>query len=239
MVQNLLKKIIYTLPQNKWESLNQLLSLKHDIPNIGDKLYKIAKIIGEDEFTAYQKLVTHWDSDEAIVLSCGGGNNDLNIPNHADSLNGVELMQLIDIQNYLPDDILTKVDRASMAVSLEARAPLLDHRLLEYTSRLPLNMKIRNGKGKWLLRNILYKYVPQEIIERPKAGFAIPLGPWLKGPLRDWAEDLLDENKIRQQGYLDPSPIKKKWEEHVSGKADWQYHLWDVLMFQAWFERWM
>ena len=148
-------------------------------------------------------------------------------------------MQLTDTNFYLPGDILTKVDRASMAVSLEVRVPLLDHRLIEYVWKLPLSMKMRNGKSKWLLREILYKYVPQELIDRPKMGFGVPIGHWLRGPLRDWAESLLDEKKIKEAGILNYAPIKNKWAEHLSGERNWQYHIWDILIFQAWSERWL
>jgi asparagine synthase (glutamine-hydrolysing) len=157
----------------------------------------------------------------------------------ADGINETERMMYIDLLTYLPEDILTKLDRASMAVSLEARVPFLDYRLVEFVWRLPLAFKIHRGQGKRILRSILARYVPPHLFERPKQGFGVPVGKWLCGPLRPWAEELLDPSKLRKQGIFNPKPIRQKWMEHLSGKQNKVIQLWGVLMFQAWQQQWM
>jgi asparagine synthase (glutamine-hydrolysing) len=136
----------------------------------------------------------------------------------------------------MPHDILTKVDRASMQHSLEARVPLLDHRIVEYGWRVPMEHKIRNGKGKWILREILKDYVSESLFNRPKQGFGVPIDTWLRGPLKEWASELLDPTRLAQEGFLNPEPITQRWQEHLSGTRNWQYSLWGILMFQAWWE---
>jgi asparagine synthase (glutamine-hydrolysing) len=150
--------------------------------------------------------------------------------------NSVQRLMYFDMISYLPDDILVKVDRASMGVSLEARAPFLDHRVVEFAWRVPVSMKVRNNLRKWLLRQVLYRYVPPELVERPKVGFAVPVETWLRGPLHEWAESLINEPRLRKEGFFDAGPVRQKWAEHVAGKHNWQYSLWNVLMFQAWLE---
>jgi len=201
----------------------------------GDKLHKLAGLLdkGGDE-AIYRYLVSFWQ-DEAIVLGTKEPKTVVTDCTQWLSCPDFEQrMMYLDATTFLPDDILVKVDRASMGVSLEARVPLLDHRIVEFAWRLPLSMKIRDGQGKWLLRQVLYKYVPRELIDRPKMGFGIPIDEWLRGSLNEWAEDLLSEDRLRREGYLDPAPIRAKWAEHLSGKRNWAYPLWNVLMYEAW-----
>lgn len=206
--------------------------------NIGEKLHKGAMVLtsrSADEL--YLGLVSIWHDPGSVVL--GGIEPPTLVSGNAPSLHGlddVERMMALDMLSYLPDDILVKVDRAAMGVSLESRVPYLDHRVVEFAWRLPLSMKLRDGETKWVLRQVLYRYVPKRLIERPKMGFGVPIDAWLRGPLRDWAEALLNDARLKREGYFDPAPIRRKWQEHLSGRLNWQHQLWDVLMFQAWLE---
>jgi asparagine synthase (glutamine-hydrolysing) len=203
---------------------------------VGDKLHKLAEVLAFDEpETMYHGMVSHWRDPTSLVVGASELPTVLTDSTRwAEVGNFAQRMMYLDVASYLPDDILVKVDRASMGVSLEARVPLLDHRIVEFAWTLPLSMKVRPEGGKWVLRQVLNRYVPKTLIERPKMGFGVPVGDWLRGPLREWAEELLNEQRLRQEGLLNPQPIQEKWTEHLSGKRNWQYHLWDVLMFQAW-----
>lgn len=205
----------------------------------GDKLHKLASVLdADDQADVYRRLVSQHRDPASLVI--GASEPPIWADAQAAQLERAdfsERMMFHDLVGYLTDDILVKVDRAAMATSLETRVPMLDHRLVEFSWRLPLAMKVHEGKGKRLLRAVLDRYVPTTLISRPKMGFGVPLDTWLRGPLRDWAEDLMNERRIRQQGYLQPAPIRQKWNEHLSGRRSWQYWLWNVLMFQAWNQR--
>jgi asparagine synthase (glutamine-hydrolysing) len=211
-------------------------ALRH--ANVGDKLHKGAGVLASGSVDdLYLGLVSHWDDPASVVI--GGTEPATLLTGLApplEALSDIQRMMALDMLTYLPDDILVKVDRAAMGVSLEGRVPYLDHRVVEFAWSLPQHMKLRHGVGKWVLREVLYRHVPKELIERPKMGFGVPIGDWLRGPLKVWAEALLDEARLRREGYFHPAPIRQKWAEHVSGARNWQYHLWDVLMFQAWLE---
>lgn len=183
-------------------------------------------------------FVATWREPEKVVLNGSSVAEANNFNNGlATLLNPFQTMMLMDAKQYLPDDILVKVDRASMSVSLEVRAPLLDYRVAEFSWRLPFNLKVRNNDGKWLIKELLYKYVPREIAERPKMGFDVPIADWLRGDLRDWAENLINEKRLRNEGYFHPAPIRETWLRHLSGKFNHQHSLWAVLMFQSWLEK--
>ena len=206
--------------------------------NLGEKLHKGAGVMGARSIEdLYLGFVSHWPDPASVVID-GREPPTLVTGNRPDlrGLDGVQQMMALDALTYMADDILVKVDRASMGVSLESRVPFLDHRVVEFAWRLPQSLKLRNGQGKWLLRQVLYQYVPRQLIERPKQGFAVPIDAWLRGPLRDWAESLLDESRLRQEGIFQPAAVRQKWNEHLSGKRNWQHWLWDVLMYQAWAE---
>jgi asparagine synthase (glutamine-hydrolysing) len=202
----------------------------------GYKLHKVAAILESRNSAAlYDRLSSHWlDSQEILQEAFDPPPAARDRPQHLSG--AAEEMMYLDSVGYLTDDIMVKLDRATMAVGLEGRVPLLDHRVVEFAWRLPLRMRIRQRQGKWILRQVLYRYVPRNLVDRPKSGFGIPLAAWLRGPLRDWAESLLNESRLRQEGYFQPAPIVKMWHEHVSGRTNWEYCLWDILMFQAWLD---
>lgn len=227
-------RVITAVPCSAWDRLGGIASLSH----VGDKLHKGAALMACASVSElYRGMVSHWADPAAVVL---GGQESATLLTESEGLlkglGDVERMMALDMLSYLPDDILAKVDRAAMGVSLETRVPFLDHRVVEFAWSLPLDYKLRNGVTKWPLRQILSRYVPPALIERPKMGFGVPIGEWLRGPLRDWAESLIDASRLRQEGFLAHGPVREKWKEHLSGKKNWQYHLWDVLMFQAWLE---
>ncbi len=206
----------------------------------GKRLHRLSDLVSAKTPEAlYHRIVSHWKAPAGVVI--GGFEPPVARTDPSRWPDGgefAERMLFLDSVSYLPDDIFTKVDRASMAASLEARMPLMDHRVVEFAWRLPLDLKIRGGQGKWILREVLRRHLPRELVDRPKMGFCVPIAAWLRGPLRDWAEALLGERRLRDEGYFHPEPIRERWREHIGGKADWEYYLWDVLMFQAWAERW-
>ncbi|UOA25290.1 Asparagine synthetase [glutamine-hydrolyzing] 1 (plasmid) [Sulfitobacter pontiacus] len=208
--------------------------------HLADRIPKAANIIGANSAMAFYKaLVSNYTVPTRLVsgATCEPATALDDADHLVERLNFDRAMGLIDTVTYLPGDILTKVDRAGMAVSLESRIPLLDHELVEFAMRVPQEFKQRDGQSKWLLRQVLYRYVPRELMDRPKMGFGIPIEEWLGGPLRDWVETLIDEDRLRREGYFDPAPIRKMWKEHQAGERRWHAQLWNVLMFQAWLER--
>jgi asparagine synthase (glutamine-hydrolysing) len=207
---------------------------------IGGKVHKLAEVLGlENREELYRYIVSGWKRPGEVVPGAQEPATILtNSAQWASLPEFFQRMMFLDLVSYLPDDILTKVDRASMGVSLEARVPILDHRVVEFAARLPSSMKLCHGQGKWLLRQVLYQYVPRELIERPKMGFGVPIDAWLRGPLRDWAEELMSEDRLKREGYFHPEPIRSRWADHLSGRRNWDYCLWGVLMFQAWLEHW-
>lgn len=233
---------LMSMPPAAWNSafvrLERFLPAKLRYANPGDKLHKLADILAvRSPEEIYWGLVSHWKQPAQLVQ--GGaepGTILTDATQWADVPDLTHRMMYLDTMTYLPDDILNKVDRAAMGVSLETRVPLLDHRVLEFAWTLPLSMKVRGSQSKWLLRQVLYRHVPKDLIERPKMGFGIPLDAWLRGPLKVWAEGLLDPMRLDREGYFRSGPIQEKWREHLAGKRNWSYYLWDVLMYQAWIE---
>jgi asparagine synthase (glutamine-hydrolysing) len=231
---------LMAVPEAGWDRAASLagrvLPLSRRLSHLGEKLHKGARAMTEPNCDAlYLELVSLWRDPTALVP---GSREPATVLSGTDSplraLPDVPRMMAYDLLTYLPDDILVKVDRAAMAVSLETRVPLLDHRVIEFAWQLPQALKLRDGVTKWALREVLYRHVPRALIDRPKMGFGVPIDQWLRGPLRDWAELLLGERELSADGLLDPTLIRRAWQAHVSGKANLQYALWNVLMFQAW-----
>lgn len=235
--------VLTTLPPAAWnmafQKLGQWLPPRLRYANPGDKLHKAAEILAvRSPEEIYLGLVSHWKIPAQLVPGSHEPPILLTDPAHRADLPDFEhRMMVLDTVTYLPDDILTKVDRAAMAVSLETRVPLLDHRVVEFAWTLPLDMKIRHGQGKWLLRQVLYRHVPQALMDRPKMGFGVPIDHWLRGSLKAWAAALIEPGRLAREGFFDSAPIQRKWHEHQAGSRNWSYYLWDVLMFQAWIEK--
>ncbi len=228
---------IQAVPAKFWDALEATIPSRWSPPLLGDKANKFANVMQmKSAKHFYRTLVSSWQQPEKLVL--GAQEASLYPWSGCRSVsfeNFIEQMQFLDTLTYLPNDILTKVDRASMAVSLEARVPLLDHRVVEFAWGLPLNLKVRQGKGKWILRQVLDRYVPRELIERPKMGFGVPIGQWLQGELKEWASDLLSPELLKNQGLFNHEWVGKHWQEHLTSQRNWQYQLWSMLMFQSWY----
>lgn len=223
----------------QWDSLAllaPLISRYGRQGTFGDKFHKLAEILDMPDFEAlYCRQMSLWERPELLIP---GQLASWPPPSPVIGGSEAERMMRLDVMNYLPDDLLVKVDRASMSVGLESRAPFLDHRLVEFSWNLPVDQKIRRGVGKWLVRKLLYRRVPQALLDRPKMGFGVPIDAWLRGPLRSWAEDLLDEGRLRRQSLLEPGLIRQRWIEHLSGRRNWQHSLWAVLMLESWLDHW-
>ncbi len=241
IVRQTLGVAINKISVNTWDSIGNSLPNSSRVSLMGDKAHRMAHRLKNVKSLddVYHSLVTEGYKEDGLVVNDKAAlitkldNNDI-VSGIVDS---EHRMMLLDSLTYLPDDILTKVDRAAMGVSLETRIPFLDYRVAELAWRLPLDTKINNGETKWPIRQVLYKYVPKVLIERTKAGFAIPVGQWIRGPLREWAADLLNEERIRREGYFNPELVQQLWQQHLSGKYDWTPRLWAILMFQAWLDK--
>ncbi len=245
MPKSVLHGLGYTLGKIStptWDRINNstsgLIPSQYRVAKMGDKIHKVARqLTVNTDFDLYRGLVSQWQNPADIVI--GGNELDLQITEEGIEKISEDIehrMMFMDTSTYLPDDILCKVDRASMGVSLEARVPLLNHNVVELAWQMPLHMKIRDGQSKWVLRELLYRHIPKKLIDRPKQGFALPIDAWLRGPLREWAESLLEETRLKNEGFFHPRPIRIAWEEHLKGN-NMHNQLWGILMFQAWLEK--
>ena len=219
------------VPPYTWDAIGSVLGK----PRMGERIHKSANFLNVNTVSdLHSRFVSRWSESNSIVI---GSDRSHYITALISKIGAVEQMMLMDTVCYLPDDILVKIDRAAMSVGLETRVPMLDYRIVEFAWSLPLSYKLRDGVTKWPLRELLYRHLPSSLIERPKVGFGVPIGQWLRGPLREWAEALLNESRLRQEGYFNPLLIREKWSEHLSSKRNWEHDLWNVLMFQAWNEQ--
>ena len=227
---------LLTMPsQSQWDRAFSFLPAGGLTRKAGSRLHKLAQMLSSDPAQAYRLLVSHWDEPEGLVPCAEESVSPVwnsELPGRC--RDQVQLTQALDLLTYLPDDILTKVDRASMAASLEVRVPILDHRVVEWAMRLPLPLRMRSGAGKWLLKQLAYRHIPAKLLDRPKMGFGVPIGNWLRGPLRSWAEELLSEPALARDGLLNATPIRQMWHAHLSRDNDWHGQLWNVLQLQAW-----
>lgn len=238
-----LGKVIRSVPLSVWDAAgskyNRLRSGSTGISRLGDKAHRLGDRLRTVKTTddLYRSLVSEWSLEAGIMPGISEDPaSQLDDPLPENGVDDPAMQMMVqDMRSYLPDDILCKVDRAAMGVSLETRTPFLDPDVIALSTRLPMALKIREGQGKWALRQVLYQHVPREMIERPKAGFAIPIGIWLHGPLRDWAEELLSHERLAKDGFFNPEIIRQTWAEHLSGRRDWTARLWAILMFQAWY----
>lgn len=241
LVPRFFRQIISLLLTTIPGALARLLEIfpqKYKIKHLKDRIPKFARLISApDWLTFYDRIITQGNYPKPLVLNAPDSIGFLKrYKNNLEGLSLPKQMMYIDTMLYLPDDILAKVDRASMAVSLEARVPFLDHRLVEFAWQVPFEYKLRNRQGKWILRELLYKYVPKSLIDKPKSGFGVPIEYWLKGPLSDWAENLLNEKELKKQGLFDSIIVQEMWNEHKEGKRRWHVQLWRLLIFQMWYE---
>ena len=237
-IRKFISLLLLYIPLKAWDKLGNLSFLSKKYNNLGIKIHKGARVLHSQSFFGlYDNLLSNWKYSEKLVLESHERRKlDLSTSTNTSVFPNVEKMMLWDMQSYLPDDILVKLDRASMGVSLEGRVPFLDHNLVEFAWRVPTKYKYRDKKGKWLLRQVLNQYIPKELTERPKSGFTLPVSDWLRGPLKEWAEGLINEDRLKDEGILNFDLVNKKWKEHQAGAKDWSNQLWAVLMFQLWLE---
>jgi asparagine synthase (glutamine-hydrolysing) len=240
-LRNRLSACLKLVPMGRWDAFfklaRPLLSNTAYASANGWRLYRIANMLRlPDASGCYLEMMSHWDTGVSLVKGASALTHEMQSNFNPNAHGLMKQAGLRDMKSYLPDDILVKVDRAAMANSLETRVPLLDHRIAEFALSLPESLHRQDGQSKWLLRQVLYKHVPKALIDRPKMGFGVPLADWLRGPLREWAGDLLSRDNLVQNGILEPDSIVDLWQRHLAGSTDGQYPLWNVLMLLQWVE---